>query len=435
MVFVIISIMSIIAQLVAIVISISCLKSIRKVLPWILLSITFLLMLVRRILSLSNFTDLQSGNIIMSIVSLSSSIILVIGIIGLKSFISKQNETEKMLIASETMFHNYFKLPLIGIAIVDNNDKYIRINAKYSDLFEASEKDIIGTSRLDWVYKDDLVVENKYIELIKNRASDTYSMDKRLVNKIGNTVWVSQVIQCIRDLNGNPDYYIIVSEDISKRKELEASLLGTIDEKEALIKELYHRTKNNMQLICSLLQMESDRIENKTIINRFTIIESKIQAMSLVHDRLYSYKNLSLIEFSFYISDVVNIIREIYSDKKVKITSSLDDVVISIDMAIPLGLIVNELITNSYLHAFEKSTEENIINIKLTDNGNNEIELVISDNGVGLKEGFNIKTDIGMGLNTVMALCDQIHSTIQFESDIGLKVLILIHIANLKIRV
>ncbi|MBT3755647.1 MAG: PAS domain S-box protein [Candidatus Cloacimonetes bacterium] len=196
-----------------------------------------------------------------------------------------------------------------------------------------------------------------------------------------------------------------------------------LKEKIVLIQEIYHRTKNNMAVISSMLSMQSRRSDNEFVNTTFKEIINKIKAMSLVHQKLYQSKNLSNIDFKEYVEDLAKLLMQSFGAESRKIDSKLEleNVNILIDSAIPLGLILNELVSNIFKHAFPNKKDGKIF-IRLFKDDDNIINLQLSDNGIGLPHNFDIRKDGSMGLSSVFSLVErQLKGSISAKSENGLK--------------
>jgi len=210
------------------------------------------------------------------------------------------------------------------------------------------------------------------------------------------------------------------------RKQSEEQTKASLREKEILLGEVYHRTKNNMNVICVLLRMQSEGIKDGKILTIFKDIDSKIKSMSLVHSKLYQAKDLSSINLKDYIADLVSNLFRTYllTPDKISLKFIADDVPLSIDYAIPCGLAINEIITNSLKYAFPDNREGEIkINLCSTDKG--EFELKIADNGIGMPEGFDIKNTDTLGSKLVFGLIEkQLGGKIELNCENGVEFLI-----------
>ena len=209
-------------------------------------------------------------------------------------------------------------------------------------------------------------------------------------------------------------------DQTNKAKEL---IQNNLKEKEILLRELYHRTKNNMQVISSLLRLRSRTISDERLQLTFREIENKIRSMALVHQKLYESKNLSSLNLKTYFRDLISLIRQSYSMKKdqINIIYKAVDVPVLIDTAIPLGLVLNELLSNALKHAFPGDRTGEIY-VQLGADPKKDIFIEVSDDGVGLPEGFDIEQHRHLGLDTVVELTrHQLKGKINFESKKGLK--------------
>jgi len=213
-----------------------------------------------------------------------------------------------------------------------------------------------------------------------------------------------------------------LENEIIVRINTELKLGKMLEEKEVLLKELYHRTKNNMQLISSMLSLESAYIENPESKEVFIKTELKIQAMAMVHEELYKSKSLSKINFKNYIENIIPLMLDTYSDNRTDISLNLEleNIYIMMDSAIPCGLILSELIVNIIKHAFN-GQDKGIISIKLSTLESGEIKLFLSDNGVGVDYNFDFRNQQSLGLETIYALGEhQLKGEINMSGDGGL---------------
>jgi two-component sensor histidine kinase len=185
----------------------------------------------------------------------------------------------------------------------------------------------------------------------------------------------------------------------------EETIKASLNEKETLIAELYHRTKNNMQIISSILSLHSSSITDESSRSVFKEIEDKIRSMSLVHQKLYQSKNLSSIGMAEYIDDLTGLLLKSYkvSPDRITIATELEDVSFSIDSAIPCGLVINEIITNTLKYAFP-GDRRGKITISLRGTGEDSVELCIADDGVGFAPGFDPELNGKMGMKTIFTI-------------------------------
>ncbi len=241
----------------------------------------------------------------------------------------------------------------------------------------------------------------------------------------------------------NPDMYTeremeilsFVSNEIAlaiDNKQVEEQIKVNLEEKNTLLRELYHRTKNNMQVISSMLKLQSRNLDSRSmegnidldyVHTSFNDVVNKIKAMSLVHQKLYQSKDLSRINLKEYIKDIVNLLMVSYGVQAETITLKMDlkDVFVLIDSAIPLGLVLNEMISNIFKHAFQ-DTKDNEISIRLYQEENDTINILLGDNGIGIPEDIDLASINTMGLQTMFDLIKfQLKGKVRYDSENGLK--------------
>jgi len=208
----------------------------------------------------------------------------------------------------------------------------------------------------------------------------------------------------------------------SERKKAEEQILQNLKEKTILLQEIYHRTRNNMAVITGMLTMHTRRTNNKEIKNAFLEMNNKIKAMSLVHEKLYKAKDLSRINLKEYLEELTHQIRESYSHmvSRLSLKLQLEDTLILIDSAVPLGLIMDELITNIFKHAFPNEMEGEIC-LKLVNEPEGEINIYLSDNGIGIGDEMDLRKECSLGLETMFSLIDyQLKGEVTYTVDNGL---------------
>jgi two-component sensor histidine kinase len=206
----------------------------------------------------------------------------------------------------------------------------------------------------------------------------------------------------------------------------EGKIRSSLAEKETLIRELYHRTKNNMQVVSSLLMLHSSELEEKTSKAIFKDVIVKIAAMSLVHQRLYESQDLSNIDIAEYIRDLVALMVNSYgvSPEKIEVDLELENITMLIDTAIPCGLVVSEIVANALKYAFP-ADRAGRIGVSLRGSEGDLVELRIADDGIGVPEGFRVETQGKMGMKTLFNIVThQLQGSIQFSSDGGVSYII-----------
>ncbi|MDO8725145.1 MAG: histidine kinase dimerization/phosphoacceptor domain -containing protein [Candidatus Methanoperedens sp.] len=209
--------------------------------------------------------------------------------------------------------------------------------------------------------------------------------------------------------------------DITRGREAHEQTRASLREKEILLQEIHHRVKNNMQIISSLLRLQSKYIKEKKYHVLFEESQNMIRSMSLIHEKLYNSRDLSRIDFKDYIKDLVTNLFRSYDVNGSAIRSRIDieDISPGMDLAIPCGLIINELVTNSLKYAFPDGRKGEI-NIAFRQNNSNIYELLVGDNGVGISNNLDINNTDSLGLRLVtMLVNDQLEGEIDLKRDNG----------------
>jgi PAS domain S-box-containing protein len=245
----------------------------------------------------------------------------------------------------------------------------------------------------------------------------------RLLLKDGTIKHVNDWGRNYYDSEGRHIYSTGMIQDITQRVNNEEKIKSSLEEKNALLKELYHRTKNNMQVISAMLNLSASSIDDDRVSEVFSDLDNRIQSMSLIHEKLYQSQNLSSINLKEYITDLCSSLVSSYHsmDCDVFFKFDLEDVSVLIDAAVPLGLIINELVSNSFKHAFP-GREKGEIGIKLMTTEDSTIKIEIADNGIGAGADFNIDKLETIGLQTVFAIGkDQLHGNIELDTSSGFR--------------
>jgi two-component sensor histidine kinase/AmiR/NasT family two-component response regulator len=210
----------------------------------------------------------------------------------------------------------------------------------------------------------------------------------------------------------------ILSEEISARKKSESLVRASLAEKEVMLKEIHHRVKNNLQVISSLLSLQSGYTEDAEATNLLRECQHRVRSMSMLHEKLYRSEDLSRIDMSEYAVTLISFLLRSYSiDGRVKPTYKIKNIHMGIDSAIPCGLIINELVSNALTHAFGQESGGELTVFMHRENDN--IKLEVSDNGCGLPEDFNISESRTLGMTLVETLAQQLSGKVNFFNDNG----------------
>lgn len=208
-------------------------------------------------------------------------------------------------------------------------------------------------------------------------------------------------------------------------------LENAVEEQQTLLAELNHRVKNNMAIIVSLLNMQKNKTDNPETQEALQDVHDRVMSMALVHQKMYQNKNISMVELAPYITELITEIRNSIDIKKnIAFKMEIEPIQLDLSTTIPLGLILNELITNAIKHAFpNKENPEIFISLKQVDG--NHFEVLVLDNGIG-STALNLTKSNGLGMKLIESLSDQISGKCEFTSDNGLRFKLLAPIRKFK---
>lgn len=316
-----------------------------------------------------------------------------------------------------------FDSSIIAFAFADLKDNINYINKSFLEMWGfGKENEVLGKPFVK-LWKD----EKKTSNILKRLHHDEDWRDELVaIKKDGSTFNVQLSANPVKDKTGKIIGTMASFIDITERKRLEQKKEELLEEKETMLKEIYHRIKNNFSFITSLLDLQSRRIKDQQVREQFRSAKDRIRSMAMVHEKLYKSESLSEINFNNYINDLVGaLLRSHHTDVfKVSLKLEIENVYIGIDKAIPCGLIISELFINSLKYAFPpgrkktKGQKDEII-IKFYQEEKKTIVLKVSDNGVGLPEGLDFFETESLGLLLVRLLAKQIYGTIELEQNIG----------------
>lgn len=217
------------------------------------------------------------------------------------------------------------------------------------------------------------------------------------------------------------ELYQQLQNELAERKKAEAQLKVSLREKESLLKEIHHRVKNNLQVISSVLRLQSDYVKDEQVLELFKDSQNRIRSMALIHEKLYQSSDLSRINLSEYLTELTgNLVRSYTSGSTpVHLTINSSDVWLNIDTAIPCGLIINELVANSIKHAFPVLKETNEIGIDIQHADSEQFTLIVRDNGIGFPETLDFRSTESLGLELVCIFTEQLGGTIELDRSNG----------------
>ena len=215
-----------------------------------------------------------------------------------------------------------------------------------------------------------------------------------------------------------------LKNEIQERKNAQHKISDSLQEKEVLLKEIHHRVKNNMQVISSLLFLQSEYVQDENVNRMFEESQNRIKSMSLIHEKLYQSKKLSNIDFNDYVSSLVENLFAIYHGyERINCVQKIYDIFLDINTAIPLGLLVNELVTNAIKHGFGSSESGNII-IELVELDKEHLELSVFNDGESFPDDIDLNKIDTFGFQLIQILVEQLNGDFTIQKDKGTKFII-----------
>lgn len=288
------------------------------------------------------------------------------------------------------------------------------LNQAVVELNEADSKEHMMNNYRDLLNADSTEYAIRQFEAIFN-GDKSCEFDAELRTFGGNKRHVHLKWTVVRGFEETYGRVYLTTTDVTKRIMAENALLKNSNrEKELLLKEIHHRVKNNLQIITSLLKLQTNSIEDQATIDLFEMSLHRINSMAIVHELLYQSKDFSQINYGQYINKLVHPLIESLKNPYSKINLHIDikdDVSLNINTSIPLGLLINEIITNSLKHGL-KEAERGAIYLKIINKGNDKYLMTIGDNGTGFAPNFELENATSLGLQLVTSLAEQLSGTI-----------------------
>jgi PAS domain S-box-containing protein len=317
---------------------------------------------------------------------------------------------EKDLETSEKKYRNIFENTGTAMLIAEDDLTISLVNKTFENMLGLKKSDIVGNNWIDLIVPEQRAeVQKHHIFPSEDSTSQmnlkTYDVEIRINEE-------SKYFFATFDFIPGTQKSLISLIDITDRKIAETLLKSSLKEKELLLREIHHRVKNSLQIVASLLSLQASEFNDPIVKESYSESENRIHSIALVHEILYNSTDISEISIREYIEALIENILYSYDVDTQKITLDMDveDQDLAIETSIPLGLIINELVSNSIKHAFKDGTGK--IELKLTKLGD-EYELKLGDNGVGLPEDFDIVTTTTLGIILVNELVNQLDGSIE----------------------
>ena len=370
--------------------------------------------------------------------------------------ITPRKQAERARSDLEEMYSTLITASPDGFIATDLEGKISYVSEKAAFMMGWSDgQKLVSETIFDILVPEEKELFGKNMELVMNNGA-LRNIEHKASKKDGETFVAEMNMALTQDSDGNPKGLIVTIRDVTYRKNMEKKIKSSLKEKEILLKEVHHRVKNNMQVISSLIGLQSEKVHDKKTREMFEDSKNRIRSMALIHEKLYGSEGMEKVDFSEYVKSLTYSLEKSYSDKiNVDIMVDVEDVLMDIDQAITCGLILNELISNSLKYAFPEQTvldnysqkiyeldkndqtdlesseiplnkvsnsplimpfENPLISVAVCSRGEDVI-MYVADNGVGLPDGLKFKETESLGLQIVCTLVAQLEGEINLKDN------------------
>lgn len=344
----------------------------------------------------------------------------VTGVVAFARNITERKVAEESLRLANILLERTFASLKEAVCVIDvSTQSIITCNAAVEQIFGYKKEEVVGRT-LEFLH-----VDRTNYEAFKQRLSmalkgeGLFNAEFPARRKDGTSIVTEYTVTETSDDSSGRAVLVIVVRDITERKRAEEQLKGALKEKEVLLKEIHHRVKNNLAVISSLLNMQSKYIKDKKTLEIFRESQNRVKTMALIHTKLYQSSDLARIDFGDYLRKLSSDLLASYRLEPDTVTLNLDleNIYLDVSVAIPCGLIINELLSNALKHAFPQGRKGEVrISLRVEEE---TITLTVSDDGIGFPEGIDFRNTESLGLQLVTALVMQLGGEIDLKREAG----------------
>jgi PAS domain S-box-containing protein len=344
---------------------------------------------------------------------------------GVLKDITKEREQEDLtnIINNELGNFKYALDHTSIVAITDKKGIITYVNKKFCAISGYSSEELIGKTHkiINSGHHDNEFFKDLWLKINSGIVWEGEIKNKK---KSGEFYWVHTYIIPLLDDQLEPQSYLSIRQDITKRKNQEYFISKSLEEKEVLLNEIHHRVKNNLQIVSSLMTLQSNIINNQSLTDLYMDMKNRIIAMSLIHDTIYQTKNYDFINASIYFHSIINNLKNSVNLSNMEIELYVhDNYSLGVSTSTNIGIILNEAVSNAVKHAFKNITKNPLIKIKLKrdENIQNKYELEIKDNGSGF---YNVSNELSsqrtsLGLSLIDGLASQMNGSFSIFNNGG----------------
>jgi PAS domain S-box-containing protein len=353
----------------------------------------------------------------------------ITGVYGIFSDITEKKIYEQALIKSESQLSGAMMMARLGPWEYDVLKDEFTFNDAFYAMLKTTAEEVGGYVMKSKDYADRFLhPDDRVLVGIETRkALDTTDpnytsqLSHRIIYNNGELGYLNVRIFIVKDENKKTIKTYGFNQDITEQKKAENEIQKLLDDRELLLTEVHHRIKNDMNIICSMLMIQIDSCDNPVIKNVLMETEVRINVMFNIYNELYMGKEFNYISLKTYITNLISNIKYIYSDQCYTVMNiDIDDIPINRKISFPIGMIINELLTNSYKYAFfNRKSYNNTITVTIHKKENGDIIVIAGDNGKGFPENILNNERPGFGLKLINMLSKQINGNIKLYNDNG----------------
>ncbi|MGB7295913.1 MAG: PAS domain S-box protein [Candidatus Aminicenantales bacterium] len=348
----------------------------------------------------------------------------VAAVVGISRDITTRKLAEEELAHSEERLNAIFESAPDALYLSDFQGKFINGNNAAEEIIGLKREDLIGSNFLELNLLPPDQASRAAGLLARNLNGEATGPDEFTLNRPDGRQVVVEISTRPVKIKGE-QFVLGIARDITKRKAAEEKLKTALQEREVLLREIHHRVKNNIQIISSLLRLQSRYVKDDKALEILNESQSRIKSMALIHEKLYQSQDFARIDFTDYIDKMITHLFAIYKVESSRIRFKVEakNIQLDINRAIPCGLIINELITNALKHAFPDDREGEV-DVRMSRKDDDRYELVIKDNGVGLPGDIDLNKTKTLGFQIVRDLVKQLGGSLEIRKGDGTEIII-----------
>lgn len=330
------------------------------------------------------------------------------GVVVAASKVARDITTQKTAILERDRF---FELSIDMICSATLDGSFTRVNPAFSAVLGWGATELVGHRIVDFIHPNDVAATELELGRLREGKPSTH-FESRFRGRSGEHRWLSW-----RSAAHASGTFYAVLRDVTEEKAAQAAIASALREKEVLLQEVHHRVKNNLQVIMSLINMQIRSLDTKTAHDALSECQSRIQAIALIHEKLYQSKNFGSVPFAEYVATLLDNLRAVVGkDNEVTFDLAIGDFQLPLDKAIPCALMLNELLVNALKHAFPDRPGRVRVEMQADET---DASFSVSDDGVGFVPGFDIWQSNTLGLQLVCTLAEQLGAEITLGSSVG----------------